>query len=295
MMADKTVSWRFEISAPRESKNYDNHYNAKIVPLRRHSNKLSITSKPDQRGGRTGFECSLDYCRYLLSKNQELEILFHLTCHDLNKSNLDQLRPLWTELGIRDLLVITGDNYREETTSELQFANSDELVESIAVQFGTQLRTLAVAAYPGGNQRNSFDNAQECQRLRRKILAGANSVYTQCLFEAAQFELFQQEMRKNFGYAIEIVPSVALFGGQQDLLKIHSLTGSASCLSLIEQSKSNEESQLYLINLCRHLRYLLLSEDRREPVGGARPSIDLCLFGHFELVESLVSKFSCGS
>lgn len=273
-----------ELTPPADYSELQKYYD-KISKLLEQTNRVSIASKPSSSPPLGGFEKSVRLVGFLRSVRPNLDILFHVTCRDLNKLNIKHKLNQLRELDIDKLLVVTGDNYERPEADQSAYGNSVELVEAIGGQFNW-LGSIAVGGYPGGNGRQSHDNKAECQRLARAVQVGASSVLTQCVFDLHLFDEFRRTMSEVFGEKVEVIPSVALFTGKRDLERVLGLTrfrgsqlaGLGGHFSALDDTKLSETFCFdHLLNLC-------------EGLAKRSRSIVICPFGRFQLANSLIGK-----
>lgn len=104
--------------------------------------------------------------------------IFTLTCHDVNKINIDRSLEQLQELGIKNLLVVTGENYsRSEINKKSHFKNSEHLISYIGRQQKVRFDSIGLATYPA----NGVD--EEIRRLQTKLanipVNTINSLYFQ--------------------------------------------------------------------------------------------------------------------
>lgn len=255
-------------------------YFKRIKYLLNFTNSFSISSHPIQQI--SGFERSYNLARYLLEQNRDLDILFHITCNDLNRVNILSRLTLLKVLKIRNILVITGENYTPiQESKEFHFTDSSELVSHIANKFNW-FESIGIAGYPDKGEGDC--NQQEITRLREKMLLGANKIYTQCIFTVDQLKKFSEDSIDILGSNKEVVPSIALFSHKTNLERVSRLTRVQPDDKLMEgltQLQSAEEqkafSKSYIINLCQQL-----CETQ------SRCRIIICAFGLFELAEEIL-------
>lgn len=286
----KQLDMIIELKAPNSSENFK-QFLEKIECLIDRTNRVSIVSKPSTLS-ESSFDSNYYFANFLTELKPNIEILFHLTCRDLNKVNIQPRLCLLKSLGIKQLLVVTGDNYcRPAEDGELHFLDSNELVSYIADNCNW-FKSLGVAGYPGGNGKQSQNNSEELLRLRTKLLAGANVIYTQCLFDLKAYEEFVNEVKVRFE-RVDIVPSVAVFDSSNALERILVLTRVASLpstqlitdnlrkqLSCCNAEQAELVAECYLTNVLSSIRKLQSS----------KCTIDLCTFGSYKLAEKLVGS-----
>lgn len=288
----KTPRYIVELRPPTDPSDPVKLYTAlhEIRPLLEFTKSVSIISKPlDQTI--TGFDLSYQFASYLLEHIPEIEILFHLTCYDINKINIQSRLDLLRRLGIEKILVISGDGYelsQRTTVSRLQYQNSHELVRTILKEY-KWFKTIAIAGYPGGDGKRSKNNQEEVDRLSTVIELGATDVYTQCLFDDSDFSSFKLRLNDRFP-ELRIIPSLAIFESSSDLEKISRLTRVTSGLLVrtksgvetVSRSVVSQVSSAFLLSLI-----ILISKKYRENEVAV---FNLCPFGNHEQTRKLMSN-----
>src|SRR5579883_2185170 len=140
---------------------------------------------------------------YLMRQRLDIEIIVHMTSRDRN------LMALQSDLlgahahGVRNILALTGDPPRVGTlphVSGVWDVDSTGLVEVLArLNRGEDSGGAAIGRPAGfhiGCAVNPTDGdwARECERLRRKIAAGAQFIMSQPLYDADEFERFMDAL-----------------------------------------------------------------------------------------------------
>lgn len=265
-----------ELSPLNEAKKLPNYY-AKVKCLLRYTRKVSITSHPNNYG--SGFDRAYKLADYLMQFEPDIDIRFHLTCKDLNRADIGEKLGKLVNLGIKKLLVISGEDYRVDHCNQLQYSNSTDLINDIVNHYDW-FESIAIASYPGSS---CEENSKECQRLEHKLMSKVDTIITQCIFEAQEFSNFTELLKHHNG--VEIVPSVAIFKDPQTLSKCQKLIKVKSNESLVKlineipDEKCPSFSLDYLVDLCKSLR-------------GLKPqlSINICNFGLVDLTEKLMAR-----
>ena len=279
-----------ELHAPKNPENIPNYVNTK-KNLFSHTKSVSIASK-SFCDSISGFDFSYNLASYLLDRDGALDILFHVTCYDLNMVTIRTRLTLLKQLGIKKILVVSGDMYEQSSNirlRKLQYANSHELAGVILRDFNW-FDSIGVAGYPGGNGKDSSNDEEECDRLAGVLQLGVREVYTQCVFDSKSFGEFSRIFGRRFP-AVGLVPSVALFKSLSNLeliskltrvtnVAVKSLEGSLKTLSL-------QEAEFYSISFIEGLCLDLLHSFSKRPI-----KIDLCTFGHFDLAQTLMDRLS---
>lgn len=275
---------RLELNPPSNPDNIPAYFN-KFLCLLKYTKSFSISSHPI--GSISGFDRSFNLARYLRLKIQNVDILFHVTCKDLNKVNIFARLTLLRTFEIHKLLVVTGEEYElPELNKELYYANSKELVDDIFAQYNDWFQSVSIAGYPGCNLK---ENQIECERLRRKISSGSNSIHTQCVFSANQYKEFEK-MMKDYDQSLHIVPSIAIFKDLNHLKRISKLMRVKLDEQLInklyqlDHVDSERYSKDFLINLCKQLR-----------LSSLRPCLNICTFNAFEITVQVLEELGLKS
>lgn len=275
-----------ELKAPLRPDTIPLYYN-KIKQAISLTKCVSIASKPCGNVI-AGFDLSYNLASFLLEQNPQLEILIHLTCFDLNKVNITSRLIALQTLGIKRLLIISGDGYTRSSdprTCSLQYKNSSELIADILKNF-KWFNFIAVGGYPGGNGESSFNNDQECDRLASVLDLGAKEVLTQCVFDLNTFNEFITTIKSRYPN-VNIIPSVAMFRDSTDLERISRLTrvGDSRLKELKQQLEQMTLQECHCYSF-KHLKWLC------SELMFSSNSIDLCTFGQFDMTEELVKVYN---
>lgn len=278
-------------------------YYEKIKDLLRLTKHFSITSHSHAQI--SGFDRSYSLAAYLLKRVPDIDILFHLSCHDLNKDNtvakLNQLKALQ----IKRILVVSGQNYsRPEDGSSLLYSDSTELVQRILECEPIWFETVAIAGYPGGNGTDTHDNKEELSRLHRKLTLarGVNAIYYQCSFEqhaASELSsLLHVGLFDDRNRTLQTVPGVALFKDRAGLDKCLRLTR----VRMADASADDLYAKLTGISvgpldgatnhlapaLAEYLCKPLIDGQTLKNASGAKRSLYICAFGAFDMAADII-------
>lgn len=274
---------RIELNPPVKTEDLAG-YCAKVEHLLRRTSRVSLTSH--QVGGVSGFERSLNLIKHIRSLQWDPDTLFHLTCRDVSRSDLTVKLQLLSDLSIKKLLLLSGENYTKTSTSEAYFENSGDLLDEVMRSNTRSLfNSIAIAGFPGGNGTVSNSDEEELERLSRRLQTGAiDTIYTQCIFEFGKLKHFADCIEKRCNKQVEVVPSIALFKDLQSLERVVRVTRASSDVGDLQKQlsvldgdgdKARDFSKLYLINLCRKLL-----EDGFQ--------INMCLFGQIKLATEII-------
>lgn len=274
-----------ELNPPTNPNNIPVYFN-KLVCLLKYTESFSISSHSN--GSISGFDRSFNLARYLRLKVPNADILFHITCKDLNKVNIFARLTLLRTLEIGKILVVTGEGYEfSKLNPELHYKNSEELVDDILTQY-SWFQSVSIAGYPANNLR---ENQIECERLSKKILSGSDSIHTQCIFSANEYEEFEK-MMKDYNQSINVVPSIAIFKDLNHLERISRLMRVklnehlVSDLSKLDNAYWGHFSKSFIVNLCMKLKLAQSS---------SRPSLNICTFNLFEMTVEVLEEISLKS
>lgn len=270
-----------ELNPPTNPDNIPIYFN-KFVCLLKYTKSFSISSHPVSNTI-SGFDKSFNLARYLRLKIPNADILFHLTCKDLNKVTIFSRLTLLKAFDIRKILVITGEGYElPKLNRELYYVDSKELVDEIFAHYDNWFDSVSIAGYPGCNLQ---ENQAECARLKEKILSGSQSIYTQCVFSADEYKEFEEEM-KAYDQSLRIVPSIAIFRDLNSLKRIVRLTRvkpNEELISELDQLNEVDSGQQYsknfLLNLCTELQSL-----------PCKPPLNICAFSSFEMTAEVLEE-----
>lgn len=140
----------------------------------------------------------------LLKQDVGVEPIVHVTCRDRNLLGLQSDLLGAHALGLRDLLVITGDpsklgDYPEATTVyDLDSIGLLRLVSNLnrgVEPSGRRLAGATTFVKGCGAEPGAVDLVREVDRLRRKVDAGADYVMTQPVYDAEMMDRFLDRIR----------------------------------------------------------------------------------------------------
>lgn len=267
-----------ELMAPRDP--VRNHqFVSDIGPFLGEARRVSLTSKATV-DGISGFDHSWNLADRLLREHPQPDILFHLTCRDLNKVNLKARLMALETLGVRNILLVTGDHYNRQTKRpELYFVDSTDLLSAVKSYWPPE--NIAVAGYP--------DQPDAWQSLRRKVDIGVGRIFTQCISDWRSLRMFQETLESLYGNPPEIVPSVAIFKNLASLERAARLTRFGGNSLLVEQlrdtplEKAEAFSRTNIVDLCRKCR----TECRSE-------TFNMCTFNQYEFTRTIIQQLTDG-
>ena len=134
-----------------------------------------------------------------------LTTCLHLTCTNMNRALVDQAMSEAKLLGVRNILALRGDPPRSaeygtenEADSNKDFAWAVDLVRYIRRSYGDYF-CIGVAGYPEGHADDSHPTRQSIEQdlpyLIDKILAGADFIMTQIVYDIHAFADYESTLR----------------------------------------------------------------------------------------------------
>lgn len=163
----------------------------------------------------------------LLRREVGVEPIVHVTCRDRNLLGLQSDLLGAHALGLRDLLVITGDpsklgDYPEATTVyDLDSIGLLRLVSNLnrgVEPSGRRLAGATTFVKGCGAEPGASDLVREVDRLRRKVDAGADYVMTQPVYDAEVMDRFLDRIR---GVGVPVVLGVLPLASHRNAEFLH--------------------------------------------------------------------------
>jgi len=138
-----------------------------------------------------------------------VETCMHLTCTNMPRSKIEVALREAKEYGCRNILALRGDPPAGQCEWEPHaagFCHAYELVSYIREHYGDYF-TIAVAGFPEGHPEAHDGREMELKRLKDKIDAGADFIFTQMFYDFDIFEKWVRDVRAA-GITVPIVPGV---------------------------------------------------------------------------------------
>lgn len=136
------------------------------------------------------------------------EVMMHLTCTNMKKSEILHALQTAKKHGIRNILALRGDPPKGADSweqCESGFAHAIDLIKFIRQEFGDHFG-IAVAGYPEGHiTSNSLD--EDIEYLRLKVEAGADFIVTQLFYDCDLFIDWMNKCRLR-GITVPIIPGI---------------------------------------------------------------------------------------
>ncbi|KAI1618769.1 methylenetetrahydrofolate reductase [Exophiala viscosa] len=137
-----------------------------------------------------------------------LETCMHLTCTDMERSQVDQALQLAYKAGCTNILALRGDPPREKEKWEAKddgFKHAKDLVTYIKAHYEDHF-DIGVAGYPEGCDDNR-DVDVLIDHLKEKVDAGASFVITQMFYDVDIFLDWVEKCRGR-GIKVPIIPGI---------------------------------------------------------------------------------------
>jgi methylenetetrahydrofolate reductase (NADPH) len=195
-------------------------------------------------GGSTA-DKTLEICINAL-KYHGLNVMMHLTCTNMPKTELRKALMTCKEHGIRNILALRGDppagvNSGEWKQVEGGFAYAVDLVKYMREEFGDYF-CIGVAAYPEGHlEAESME--KDMQYLKEKVDAGADLIVTQLFYDNVGFLEFTNKC-KAMGITIPILPGIMpiqAYGGFCRMTSLCKTKVPAEITKALEEVKDDDE------------------------------------------------------
>ena len=202
---------------------------------------------------------TIDLCAAIQDRF-DLTATAHFTCVGSTREELVDWLHSAKKAGLTNIMALRGDppagaDEFVQVEGGLQYANElVELIRSGFPDFG-----VGVAGYPEKHPEAS-DLATDLQNLKRKVIAGADAVFTQLFYDNSLFLKFRQQCVEQ-GITIPIVPGIMPITEFARIKRITTLCGSvipAELFERLEAAQDDKEAQFeigveFAITQCREL------------------------------------------
>ncbi|EGG23463.1 methylenetetrahydrofolate reductase [Cavenderia fasciculata] len=182
-----------------------------------------------------------------------LETMMHLTCTNMQVSQIDFALAKAKESGVRNILALRGDPPRGEEWKKIEggFAHASDLVRYIRQHYGDYFG-IAVAGYPEGHS-DATSLEDDLQHLKTKVDMGADLIITQLFYDVDMFVEFVGKCRA-IGINVPIIPGIMpihTYAGFKRMTTLSKTVVPQHILDALEPIKDNdEEVKKYGVNLC---------------------------------------------
>jgi methylenetetrahydrofolate reductase (NADPH) len=150
---------------------------------------------------------TLEICEFAYQK-RGLNVMMHLTCTNMNRSDIDYVLNRMKSIGLRNVLALRGDppaGTYEWTQAKDGFSHAVDLVRYIRSTYGDYF-CIGVAGYPEGHADcESFES--DLAFLKAKVEAGADVIITQLFYDTSLFFKFVERLRA-MGLTIPVIPGI---------------------------------------------------------------------------------------
>ena len=176
-----------------------------------------------------------------LHKNFEIEIMPHFTCMCSNKEFIDQNLDFLKNLGTQNILALRGDRPLDKNLQCTDFLYANELVEYLKEKTDF---SIAVAGYPEGHiEANNIED--DIKNLKRKIDAGADTIFTQLFFDNDKFYKYQELVSKA-NISVPIVAGIMPIISLNQLQRMTNLARITIPQKLKNKIKQHQEDKHYI-------------------------------------------------
>ena len=177
-----------------------------------------------------------------IQRQHQLTAVAHLTCVSATKEEIRNLLEQIRALGVKNVLALRGDPPEGGSFVPTPggFEYSNQLVEFIRQQDGF---CIGVAGFPEGHIACKEGKHVDWVRLRDKVNAGADFVITQLFFDNADYYEFRDQMTKQHGIKVPLVPGIIPILSSAQIKRFTALCGSRIPGSLgqkLEQLNSDD-------------------------------------------------------
>ncbi|CAG2106170.1 unnamed protein product, partial [Medioppia subpectinata] len=193
-----------------------------------------------------------------------LDTMLHITCVGMTEPDLRRHLERAKTIGIRNILALrgdrVGDHYDDDSQHELapEFRYAVDLVRYIRREYGDYF-TIAVAGYPSAHP-ESESVAEDLQRLKEKVDAGADFIITQLFFKSDVFVKYVKNCRR-IGIEVPILAGIMPIQSYESLEKIGKLSKldiPDTLLNDLDIIRSNDEAVRnygiqWAVGLCRQV------------------------------------------
>lgn len=156
----------------------------------------------------------------ILKQHTDLHVIPHIVANLLTRKELDNALQVYSDLGIKSLFVLGGDQNNDYEKQKQDFVFATDLVTQIK-KWDSSF-DIGVAGYPEGHFQEP-NCIQEMIYLKQKVDAGADYMITQLFFDNNDFYKFVERCRI-FDINIPIIPGITYLKDNTHLKKIASLS-----------------------------------------------------------------------
>lgn len=252
-MNSKT-EFSFEVFPPKKMANIEVVYTA-IKGLKvLNPSFISVTYGA---GGSENCQRTLEIAKFIKDECRTPSVP-HLTCINMNKSDIDGILKEFIKNNILSLLALRGDVVDGYPRCS-DFLHASSLVEYIRQCYGDKFFIYG-ACYPEGHP-DSKDLDEDIKNLKLKVEMGVNRLLTQLFFDNDKYSLFLEKVRKA-GINIPIEAGIMCVTSEKSLKKMIGLSNCTvpnSLKTLLDKYASDDKSMReagieYAINQIQDLK-----------------------------------------
>jgi len=186
---------------------------------------------------------SLEIARRI--KNElDIKAMPHFTCMCSSKQFIEGYIKEIEKEGFSEILALRGDKPKDIDACYNDFKYANELVEFLKEK--TDLN-ISVAGYPEKHQ-DAKDIYTDIENLKRKVDAGAKTIYTQLFFDNTSFYKYMQLVR-DAGVEIPVIPGILPITSFSGLMRMVDMCGVVVPKSLIERFEKYKDREKDIIEL----------------------------------------------
>ncbi len=199
----------------------------------------------------------------IVQRQLDIPTCLHLTCTNMKRKVLDEALEACKELGVKNILALRGDSFKEEyqeedstETQEQEFQWAIDLVKYIRKKHGNYF-CIGVAGYPEGHTDESHPEAgkqsveHDLPYLVDKVEAGADFIMTQLTYDLDAYARYESRLRnhehkgKKVFEGIPIIPGLMPVQSYQIMKRITKLSHAkipAPISDRIERVRTDDEA-----------------------------------------------------
>lgn len=202
------------------------------------------------RAGTTS-HLTLEICQHV-QMFTGLDVMMHLTCSNMDKSDVDYALEKCREYGVRNILALRGDPPEAgEEAKEWEFNHGIDLIRYIKKHYGDYF-CIGAAGYPETHL-EAPSTEDDLTYLKEKVDAGADLIITQLFFDNEIF-LDYEKRCKEMGITVPVIPGIMPIQGFGGFTKMTTLCQTKVPSHILEDLEpiKNDESKVkkYGIDLC---------------------------------------------
>lgn len=153
-------------------------------------------------------------CKQLIDEG--FHVLLHLACRYLKEQQALNILKEAKNMGVRSIFALKGEyiRYYENTGEKYSFHEAEDLIWFIKQHFNKDFE-LCVAGYPDCHPR-SKNWQDDIEHTRKKIVAGADFIITQAIFDTATYAAYLKRCADH-GINVPILPGIWIFDSRESL------------------------------------------------------------------------------